>query len=175
MTLNLEIIVEKLKKKNEYWTTLISTELGGLVGSLTSSYVIPQITSSTIARAAGILSGEYILATAGQIGAYWYHNKEKAKQEDGSINYTRALIDTAKILLYDIPITSTAYAITAPCTYYMVSHNWNKGVTAVLTSLTVMAVWNGMNYLVYNVIKERIDEKILQNAVSLITSRTSTK
>ena len=155
----------------EYGIVFLATESLGFVGVFVGSHVTPLLTKSYGLITSGVLSGDFIGGTMGQLGSYWYNNKEKFRDEEGNKKYAQIIKDFSKVIVYDIPVTAMAYGITSYITYHMVKWGMDKTAIAAISSVFIISTWNITNFFVYNMIKHNADEKVVGSICCKIKDR----
>ena len=155
----------------EYAKVFFAVEGSAYIGANIGLNLSDILTNNKILLTTGTLSGDFIGGTIGQIVSYWYNNCDKFHDtKTNRFQYFRFLKDIAKLLTYDVPVTTFSYAIASQVTYQMLKHDWNNAVVAAGTTLTMMVIWHALNYFIYNLIKFDSDEKFVQISLPRIKS-----
>jgi len=150
-------LTDKLK---EYSKVLGATEIGALIGNEAGIHGSSYLTNSALPRTGGTLSGDYIGGGIGQHLSYWYNNREKFRDENRKFKYLEFFKDNAKIIVYDIPVTSFTYLCSGNVTYQLIKHDVDETIVGAVNWLVTMIIWNFINYHVYDAIKHNKDEKL---------------
>lgn len=146
----------------EYAKVFASVEGGAYLGANVGIYLSDFLTRNKIIITGGTLAGDYIGGTLGYMFSNWHNNKEKyTDSKSGKFNYLIFIKDNAKILAYGTPLAFFSYAVTSQVTYQAVEHNYENWAVATISSLTMMTIYNGLNYFIYKVIKNDSDERFM--------------
>ncbi len=151
----------------EYAKVFGAVEFGAWIGAVIGVHLSSLYTSSNMFITGGVLSGDFIGGTIGQLGSYWYNNSEKFNR-DGKTRFWLVTKDFTKIIVYDIPVTAVSYAATSQATYYMLQHSWNKTVVATASTIMMMSIWNGLNYCTYTMVKTNSDKAMFKKINSML-------